>query len=555
MVEKLVIIGGVATGMKAAAKARRENPDCVIEVYQDEADISYSGCGMPYYISGVVDSRDKMIHRTPGSIKEKSNIEVFINHRVEKIDRDNKNILVLDLKTSETKSVKYDKLVISTGARSKKTNIKGIEASNVLYLNNFYESDLIKQAAKNAQSVLILGGGFLGLELAEASVELGLQTSLAVSSRHILRDFDIDIVNPVEKYLKQKGVNLYTSENVEEFISDDIGNVVKAKTNNREIQTDLVLICKGVTPNIELAKEAGLKIGESNAIWVNKYLQTSDKNIYAGGDCAEGYFVIDNKPVNYSSGSIASKQGRIIGENIKENQSVYQGSLKSRIIKVFDMTVAKTGYGEKEALDAGYEIETALVPGYDRAHYYPGADYITVKLIVNKLNHKLLGVQLFGPGDVSKRIDVIVVAITAGMTVEQVALADLTYAPPYSSAMDNLIVASNVLSNKLKGVSEAVTPDEFAKMLDSGKDDFLLMDIRSPDDYKESHIEGAENYPLGKLKAMTADLDKNHPIIIHCKIGRMSYVAYRRLKNLGFNNVKYVEGGIITWVRELEKAN
>ena len=292
---------------------------------------------------------------------------------------------------------------------------------------------------------------FLGFETAEALMEAGLDVSLLISSKQILRNFDPDIAYHVHKYCTQKGLKIYTSENITRFDADEKGNVKTVITTNKTIETDLVIIAKGTQPNIELARDAGIKIGSAGAIQVNEYLETSVKNIYAGGDCAEVINLINNKPVSYSSGSIANKHGRVIGENVCGKKSTFKGAIRSRILKIFDMTLGITGFTEKEAKQEGYEFECVIVPGFAKAHLYPGVERIIIKMITEKASRQIIGVQIYGLGNVSKRIDVAAVAITAKMTVDDLGQADLAYAPPYSPAMDTIIVAANVLSNKLSG--------------------------------------------------------------------------------------------------------
>ncbi|MEW5820071.1 MAG: FAD-dependent oxidoreductase [Cyanobacteriota bacterium] len=552
MSEKLIIIGGVAAGMKTAAKARREKPDLEIVVYQEEEVISYAGCGLTYYISDVISDRGKLVHRTADQMKEKSNIDVYTNHRVIKIIPETKEIAVLNLKTKEEFTTKYDKLVIATGASPKVPDIKGISSNNVHFLKSITDADKIKVASKAIKNVIVAGAGFLGLEIAEAFKEMNKEVNLIVGSDQVLREFDKDIAYHVLKYMKEKGINVYTSENLIAIETDENSNLTKVVTDKQEIKADMVIICKGVKPNTDIAKEAGIELGLFGGIKVDDNLKTSIEDIYAGGDCVETKFLLNNKGYAISSGSIANKHGKVIAENITGKKSTFKGSLKTRIVKIFDMTVARVGYSEKEAKKEAIDYEVALIAADDIAHYYPGAQKIVLKMLAEKNTHKIIGLQSFGLGEVSKRIDVASIVITAGMTVEQVSQADLTYAPPYSPAMDAIIVCANVLANKLTGKSKSIMPLEFLEKMNNKPDSYVLIDVRPPDGYKEGKIKGAINIPFGQLRNRLDELDKNKEIIIHCRIGKMSYVAYRVLKNNGFENIKYLDGGVTGWIDELE---
>lgn len=552
MPEKLVIIGGVAAGMKTAARAKRVNRNLDITVFQDENEISYASCGLTYYISGIIPERESLVHRTADQMKEKSSINVNINHEVVNIDSENKQLTVLDKVNNTEFTVPYDKLVIATGTIVKKLQIEGVESENVYYLNSIIDADAIKNAVKNAKKAVILGAGFLGIELAEAFTHLGIDTTLIVESDQILRNFDREIADYVARYVKEKNVKILTSEEVLRFEIDNKSRVKKVITTNNKVDTDIVVICKGSTPNSQLVRNSSIKIGPSGAIVVDKHMQTSVKDIYAGGDCAQSTSLITNKPINYSSGSIANRQGRVIADNICGINTTYEGSLRSRILKFYDMTIAKSGISEKEAIIEGFEYESIVVPGNDKAHYFPGSDKIIIKMIAEKGTHRILGTQIVGEGDVSKRIDVAAVAMTTNMTTDQLSNVDLTYAPPYSSAMDVIITTANALTNKLIGKFETISVFELLDKQQKSMEDVVLLDVRSPEEYNTSHVKGAINLPFSTLDKSMLTLDKNKEIITICNIGRQGYLAYKKLKNNGFNNVKSLEGGLLTWLGELE---
>ncbi len=332
------------------------------------------------------------------------------------------------------------------------------------------------------------------------------------------------------------------------FEGDESGNVKKVVTNKNELDADMVLMAIGVRPNIELAKNAGLEIGESGAIFVNEYLQTSDPSIYAGGDCAENTNLLTGKKVYAPMGSVANKHGRIIADHIIGNPVSFPGILQTGICKVCEYNVGRTGLSEKDASALGFDVETVISPAPDRPHFYPGNQPIIIKLVADKKTKKILGVQVIGPGDVAKRVDVVGTALTFGATAEQLSSIDLAYAPPFSPALDNIITAAHVMMNKLSGLARGVSPLYVKERLDNN-DDFILLDVRSPDEYNSIHIEhpNVKLIPLGKLREEAKNLPVDKEIIAFCKISLRGYEAQRILDGYGFKDVKFMDGGVLAW--------
>jgi rhodanese-related sulfurtransferase len=352
----------------------------------------------------------------------------------------------------------------------------------------------------------------------------------------------------LSRYLEEKGINIFTSEKVVRFEGNDAGAVKKVVTNKKELAADLVLLAIGVKPNVDLAQKAGLALGETGALQVNEYLQTSDADIYAGGDCVENTHRLSGKKVYTPLGSTANKHGRIIADHITGGTSSFPGVLGTAICKVLDFHVARTGLTEHEARAQGFEVETVMCPGQDRPHYYPGWANIIIKLIADRRNGKLLGAQIVGQGDVAKRIEIVVSLLSLNAPVKEIATFDLAYAPPFSPAMDNLITAANVLENKLNGMAKGVSPLVVREKLERG-DDFIFLDVRSPKEYEELRIDNPKVrlIPLGKLQEESKNLPKEKEIVTFCLFSLRGYEAQRMLEAQGFTKVTFMEGGIFAW--------
>ncbi len=554
MKRRLLVIGGVAAGPKAAAKARRCDPEMEIVIYQEEGEISYAGCGLPYYISGIVKGRDELISRTPGKFAQ-DEIEVRSRRRIEKIDIESRTLMGRDLESGEAFTDRFDKLVISTGARPIRPKIEGIELKSVFYLRSIFDADTIGQQMKSddIKNVVIAGGGYIGLEMAESLIMLGKNVTIVEMAPQILTLFDEDFANILRQYLEKKGVQILTSEGIKGLKGRD-GKLSHVQTVSREIEADAVLMALGIRPQIELAKQSGLKIGETGAIWVNERMETSAEGIYAAGDCAETTHLVTGNKVWVPLGSTANKQGRVVGVNVCGGNAIFPGVMGTMVFKTFDYNVAKTGLNLKEADKEGFHPIQAIVRGYDRAHYYPGRKESTLKIIADKNTGRILGGQAIGEGPSDKFIDILAMALHGKMDCHQLASVDLAYAPPFSPALSPVIVAANVLLNKMEGKVQGIQASEVKERLKSSKADFKVLDVRDEDEVKKKRIPEATWIPLGELKKRMGEIEKNKEIAVHCESGLRSYKACLNLQHAGFEKVRNVDGGLLCWCYDLDSS-
>lgn len=559
--QKILVIGGVAAGLKAAAKARRCDPKAQITVLEKGAVISYGACGMPYYVAGdVADISDLM--KTPagavrgsGFFKNVKGFDVLTQTLVTSIDREKKEVRIKNLASGEESTLTYDKLVIATGATPVKPPLPGVELANIHHLWHPDEAQAIRQGLENKQykDAVIIGAGLVGMEMAEALVRWNIGVTVVEMKDQVFPAFlDPEMAALVAKYARGQGVHILTGERVTGFSGDKA--VTAVETDQRSIPADLVIIAIGARPNVELARSAGLEIGPTGAIVVDEYLRTSDPDIYAGGDCVENTQIVSGQKVFAPMGSTANKHGRIIGENLCGGQVRFRGVLNTVIVKVMGMNAGKTGLTEQEAKQLGYEYITAMTAGPDKPHYMPGAKPLTVKLIVDVKTRKILGMQAAGEGEAAKRVDVTAAVLTFGGTIEDLFDIDLSYAPPYNSPIDNAAVAANAAMNKLAGGFKGISPLAAKEKLDSGKTVFL--DVRSPEECQQVRLGEANNIhyiPLGQLRSRANELNKEDEIVAFCKISLRGYEAEGILEGEGFNNVKVMEGGIVSWPFELKK--
>jgi NADPH-dependent 2,4-dienoyl-CoA reductase/sulfur reductase-like enzyme/rhodanese-related sulfurtransferase len=462
------------------------------------------------------------------------------------IDRSKKCVVVQDLSTLKKKEISYDQLVIATGASPMVPPIKGCDLKNVFTLQTVEDAESIKEILNQgkAKDVVVVGGGLIGVEITEALHHKGARVTIVERLDQILPMLDPEIAFQVSEHMESKGVRIKTGCSVKEFLGHD--RVERVLTDQGQIACDFVILCVGVRPNVQLAKNSGLDIGTTGGIKVNKKMQTSDPDIYAVGDCVESVHLETGQPCFVPLGSTANKHGRVAANNICGRADEFPGVLGSTVCKVFDFNVGRTGLDERQVKDAGFEVEILLSPSPDKAHFYPDAKLIFMKMIVDKKSRRLLGLQVVGPGEVDKRIDVAATAITARMTVDDIANLDLCYAPPYSPAMDNVITAANIARNKLDGLYRSLTPKQVKKKIDQGED-FILLDVRSQKEYDEVHIENSYFIPLGQLRKRMEELPKNKEIIAFCKISLRGYEAALILQSAGFHHVKVMDGGILAW--------
>lgn len=560
---KVVVIGGVACGCKAAARLARLDPAADITIVEQGSVLSYAGCGLPYYIQGKVSElRDLTstavgVPRNPNFFRSVKGIRALLNTRAVRIDRDAKTVEVVQLDTGVTDTLHYDQLVLAMGGRSVQLPIEGTRLDYVFGLRELRNASAIRDAlaSGNIRKAVIVGGGLIGLEMSEALRTRGLDVTVVELMPHVLSGLlDTDMAVLLENYITDQGVRLVCGERVV-ALQGDSGSVERVVTDKQTLDAQLVLIAVGVRPNAQLAIDAGLEVGPHGGIKVNERMQASDPDIYAGGDCVENRHLVTGDWAYVPLGSTANKHGRVIGTNLAGGDDTFPGIMGTAIVKVFGYNVGRTGLTEQQALEHGYDVVSCVAPGADRPHYYPGARQIIVKLIADKKTRKVLGAQIIGPGDVAKRIDVLTTVLSMGGTLEQVANLDLAYAPPYSEALDNVIHAANVLRNIIDGVAVKVSAAEVMSRIEQGED-FVLLDVRSPQEYEAARIEDprVRLLPLGKLRGAFDTLPKDKPIIAFCKVSLRGYEAQRILSNAGFTDVSFMEGGVSTWPYGLKTA-
>lgn len=550
---KIVVIGGVAAGPKVASKIIRNNPDAEVTIIERGEFLSYAGCGLPYYISGEVETQEELMATPVGTVRDSvffqnvKNVKVLNHTTATKINKAAKTVSI-ESSDGKKEDIKYDKLMLATGASPAKPPIPGINLKNIFTLHGVEDAEGIKAllSEHKARNAVIVGGGLIGVEMAESLTKCGCRVTIVEMLPNILPMLDPEMAILVEKYFESKGVKILSKTKVQGF--EGQGAVSSVTTDKETLQADLVVLAIGVRPNVELAKDADLEIGVTGAIKVNKQMSTSDKNIYAAGDCVECTNIITDKPCFIPLGSTANKQGRVAANSICGIKDQFDGVMGSSVCKIFDFTTARTGLSEKDAIENGFDTITCLAPAPDKAHFLESAKPLMLKLIADRKSRRLLGAQGIGMGVADKRIDVAATAITAGMTVDQVANLDLSYAPPYAPAMDNLITAANILRNKIDGNMYGISAIEVKTKMDNN-DEFIFLDVRSPAELEQMRIDPCLHIPLGKLRTDIDKLgsDKDVEIIAFCKISLRGYEAALILKHNGFTNVKVMDGGILMW--------
>ncbi|MCF7825054.1 MAG: CoA-disulfide reductase [Candidatus Marinimicrobia bacterium] len=446
MKKKYVIIGGDAAGMSAASKIRRLEPESEMIVFEKGQHISFAACGIPYWISGVIESMSKLEVLTPEDARKKRGIDIRVGHEVLKIDTEKNSVLVRDLSTGEDFSQDYDSLLIATGARATIPPIPGVEKQGVFTLRNLDDGQKIIDFldAGSIKHATIIGAGYIGLEMAETFRHRGIDVTMIEMQDQIAPTFDKDTLEQVTSHIIEKGVALHLETRVSAIENSVSGLTVMSSGGN--IETDIVIVSTGVRPNSELASETGIGVGKSGAIVIDEHMRTTVENVYAAGDCAEHLHRVLNQPVWIPLAPAANRGGRIAGENMAGQSTVFPGILGTAAVKVFDYIIAQTGLTEKQAASTDYstDMETTTITGGSRAHYYPGSVPLTVKLVVQRSTKRLLGAQIIGKQDVAKRLDVLATAITAKMTVADIGMLDLTYAPPIAPVYDPIHIAANV---------------------------------------------------------------------------------------------------------------
>lgn len=565
MSEKLrvVVVGGVAAGPKVASRIIRMNPEAVVTVIEKGQLLSYAGCGLPYYVSGVVKEQKELMSTPVGVVRDPvffskvKSVHVRNATRAVEIDRAGKRLAVESADgAGEREWLPYDKLVLCTGARPVRPALPGVEKRGVHALHEVEDAEGIKSvlAESKAKDVVIVGGGLIGVEMTEALAEHGCRVTVVEKLGQILTMLDAHMARLVEKHMESKGVRVLTGTGVEAILgaAGDEGRVGAVRTTSGVLPADLVILSIGVRPNVDLAKAAGLALGKkTGAICVDEHLRTSDPDIYAAGDCVEVRHLLTGQAAFIPLGSTANKQGRVAANAICGIEDRFPGVLGSAVCRVFDFCVARTGLTEREARAAGYDVEVSLTPAPDKAHFMPDARLLVLKLVADRATRKLLGAQAVGPGAGDKRVDVAAMALTAGMTVDQLAHADLCYAPPYSPAVDNILTAADVLRNKLDGRFRGVSAEALQAELTSGAPPVLL-DVRTPGEVSQMRLPGSLFIPLGALRGRIKEVPRDRPVVCFCKISLRGYEAALILQAAGYADVRVLDGGLVTWPYALE---
>ncbi|WP_100753848.1 FAD-dependent oxidoreductase [Vibrio salilacus] len=556
---KIVIVGGVAGGASAAARARRLSEDAEIIMFERGNFVSFANCGLPYHIGGDIKDRSKLLLQTPESFLARFNVDVRVMNEVVSIDRHNKQVTVKNLLDSNEYIESYDCLLLSPGAGPVVPPIPGIDNPLTHSLRNIPDMDRIIHTIQmnKPEHATVVGGGFIGLEMMEAFHQLGIKTTLIEMADQVMTPVDREMAGFAHAEIREKGIDLKLSVALEsvQFVpnehvaSVDAGESEKHQhlegeleltlNNGQKLTTDILIMAIGVRPETKLAKEAGLEIGALGGIYTNEYMQTSDPSIYAVGDAVEEKDFVTGEQTLVPLAGPANRQGRMAADNMLGRQETYQGTQGTAICKIFDLAVASTGKNEKQLKREGVDYEKVYVHTASHASYYPGAEIVSFKMLFDPKSSKILGAQAVGKDGIDKRIDVMAVAQRAGMTVEQLQHLELTYAPPYGSAKDVINQAAFVANNIIKGDS---TPIHFDEM-DSLSDDQILLDVRNPGELDSvGFIKDAINIPVDQLRHRMGELPQDKEIVIYCQVGLRGHVAYRQLVNNGYKARNLIGG-------------
>lgn len=536
---KVIIVGGVAGGATTATRLRRLDENAEIILFERGEHISFANCGLPYYIGDVIKSEEDLLVQTPEKFKERFNIDVRIKQEAIKIDKENKQVEIRKNDTGETYFETYDKLVLSPGAEPINP-FKDVKSDRIFTIRNVNDAEKVKAFIKsnNPKSAVIVGGGYIGGEMAENLSEYNMEVSIVEKSPHLISIIDNDIAHFVHKEVKKHGVKLYLNQGVNKIEEQE---KLSLTLDNEKIETDLVILCIGVRPEANLAKEAGLNLNEKGAIIVNSKMQTSDENIYALGDAVEVQNIITGARSGIALAGPANRQARTVANNIEGITSTYDGFIGSSILKIFNYSLGIVGLSEKvcKTLDIPYKI--MIISPYSHATYYPGAKMLTIKAIYNSETSQILGAYIWGKASVDKITDILSIAIQTKMKAADLSALELCYAPPFSSAKSPVNILGNAIENEMDDLVDTISVEEL-----KNKENPYILDVRTVEEYNLSHIDGAINIPLDELRENLEKLDKSKEIIVHCYSGLRSYLACRILKQKGYN-VKNLIGGYIMY--------
>jgi NADPH-dependent 2,4-dienoyl-CoA reductase/sulfur reductase-like enzyme/rhodanese-related sulfurtransferase len=561
--QNIVVIGGTAAGPKAAARAKRLAPDASVTLLQKSPELSMASCGYPYYVAGEVKSRDALLATPAGVVRDPAffagakGVAALVGTEATAIDRTNKTVAWKNLATGQTGHLPYDKLILATGSKPKMPPIPGRELAGVTTLASLEDADGLRAIAeaKKDKPAVIIGGGLIGMETCEALITAGMTVTVVEALPQILSFLDPELALLVGKHAKAKGAAIITGVGLAEILGQD-GQVRAARlADGREIPCELLVMAIGVAPNTSLAKDAGLILGATGGITTDGYMRTSDPDIYAAGDCVEVKNRLTGQMQLAPFGDLANLEGRVAGENaVLGDVATFPGTIGSGICKVFDFAAGSTGLSESKARQAGLKVVTAVNASPDKPGFM-GAKPLISKLVADAASGKILGFQCVGLGNVNRQVAEMAMAIMAGLSVDDVAMADLPYAPPYSLAIDHAIATAHILQNKMRGLYTGQSSLAVKARLDAGEKPYLL-DVRGPKEFEEMRLGLGETLiPLGQLRKRLAELpaDKATPIVTYCKVSMRGYEAARTLAANGYTNVTVMEGGLVAWPFALEK--
>jgi NADPH-dependent 2,4-dienoyl-CoA reductase/sulfur reductase-like enzyme/rhodanese-related sulfurtransferase len=551
---KVIMVGGVVVGPKVSARLRRLNSEAEITIIEKGNLLSYGACGLPLYVANLVPKLDGLMMTSYGLLRDKDffrsqkNVKVLSETEAIKIDRENKKVFVRNLATGVEEALDYDYLVLATGAKPNIPPISGVNLGQVFTLHRPQDAQALKELikAKKVKHVTVLGSGLIGIEAADALASIRLKVVLCEAESQVLpKLLDADMAKLVERQMKRQGVDIRLSCKVNALEGDTDGNVCRVVTEQGAIETEVVIVATGVRPEVGLAREAGLTIGTTGAIQVDEHLMTSDPAIYAGGDCAEQRHLVTGEAVYIPLASTANKQGRVIADHMLGISARYAPVEGTSVLQAFDLNIGRTGLGEAEARKRGYNIVTSVSSGLDSTHYYPMHANITIKLIAERENGRLLGAQVCGLGESVKRLDVLATALKFGAKVADLIDLDLAYAPPFATAIDVLIHAATTLENIRLGVAEGITAETVVRRLEAGEK-LCLLDVREREEVEADPlpIEGTLVITLGELRDRWEEIPKDIPVITVCGLGIRGYEAACMLRDKGLSQVAFLQGGI-----------
>lgn len=531
---KVVIVGGVAGGAGAAARLRRNDEHAEIILLERGEHISFANCGLPYHIGDVIKKQGSLLLQTPQSFRSRFNIDVRVRHECLFVDIINKSVQVKNLNSGEIYTEKYDKLLLSPGARPIMPPLPGLESNRVFTLRNVPDTLAIKSHVETAapKSCAVIGGGFIGLEMAENLKEKGLSVSIVEGASHVIGPLDVDMAHDIHNYIRSKGIALHLNSKAARILP----NAIELE-GGRQIDADMIIMSVGVAPETDFLSESGIVRGRRGEIIVNEYLETSAPDVYAVGDAISSKHFVSGKNAIVALASCANKQARIVADNICGLSRKYTGAQGTAIAKFFDMSIAVTGLSEAQLTANSMPWKKSITYSSSNAGYYPGGQMMSIKLLYAPGNGRILGAQITGGKGVDKRIDVIATAIRARMTIFDLQELELAYAPPFSSAKDPVNMAGFVAGNIMSGKTQPC----YVEQLDSLRG-HMLVDVRTPQEFSKGSIPGAINMPLDSLRSALRDLDKSRPLLVFCQIGLRGYIAEQMLRQYGFS-VKNLAGG------------